>query len=797
MLQEVKEEIQALLISENESLTVEKRRVWHRGNQIKRKDIPETLLALREEEKQLNNELAKHDTLCRTLHYKAAETIDKSWSKQLKLLTGLVHYSEHAISNIKDAANKFNNVLSIALADGRVSSSELVDILNISNDYYNSVRRVYKHSGTLSLDPKLLENMKVESYQSAFEEFKLEPPAKENIDEWVNVIGGWASVALSALQKLRNEALELLLNTEEDVKEAYVNNKSLLPIVNTISLPEEYDILTPGKERDIQRKLGVWDRFFTGDGLVPSIAKFTIAAGILFAAIFYGNYSQKLPFYVYNGLQTNVTVLVDGQSLELGANKSESIQLSYGQEYHVKTLYNDNSIIEELDVSFNEHSAFVYNVANSAVFVKYLIYYGATSIVGSNYDSQTTMLGAKKWFPVDADYILEEAPSTISLSSGSNGETRDVIEAYSNESPDRLLSTIDDENIKEKIIKSRSLWDNGKSKNITEWLYYLNNVEDGKKIVESRLFRNPKELISLRAIQELSDSLSHKTVCEKHMKLANDNPDDADYYYISTRCIEDEDLKNEKFIAGHEKWKNHDWLAFASAYVYSENEEWEKSYNSYKVAAKNNKNLAEVVAMDAERIKRYLNELKNTENYTTIVNNDDIKYYKELENGNIEGGKENVNYVYYLMQKGELQKAFDLAEKFEESSAYNMRLIGASTNATKEMQEKALSFSNEEGVNINSAWSVLGLKVKNKKDYKMTLSTFNSLELESEYLETLINLIKSNQINAVDQHIKELNLRWKAQIYTMASIIRSGDIPKRWKQKAKILLFANEKPFIE
>lgn len=81
-------------------------------------------------------------------------------------------------------------------------------------------------------------------------------------------------------------------------------------------------------------------------------------------------------------MQTNVTVLVDGQSLELGANKSEYIQLSYGQEYHVKTLYNDNSIIEELDVSFNEHSAFDYNVANSAVFVKYLIYYGGNEHCG-------------------------------------------------------------------------------------------------------------------------------------------------------------------------------------------------------------------------------------------------------------------------------------------------------------------------------------------------------------------------------------------------------------------------------
>ena len=294
LLQEIKQEITALEISKNEALTVEKRRIWHRGSQIKRKDIPDILKSLQEEVKDIQKELIEHDVLCRTVHHEVAENLSKDHGDHLKQLTHLVHYAEHGIANINDVANKFNNVLSIALADGNISSSELEDILNAANDYYKVLRNIYKHSETLTLSPELLKNMNVESYVSFFESFELGTPDRANINEWVNYVGGWASAALKALHKLRNESLELLLVTEEEVKQAYFNNKNLENKSNILNIPKDYDTLVPGNERKIQTKLGLWDRFAIGDGLVPSMAKFGISASIVFAAIFLWQLFSKI-----------------------------------------------------------------------------------------------------------------------------------------------------------------------------------------------------------------------------------------------------------------------------------------------------------------------------------------------------------------------------------------------------------------------------------------------------------------------------------------------------------------------
>ncbi len=793
-LQEIQEEINALLISQNESLTLEKRRVWHRGNQIKRKDIPEILKSLKKEQKVIRDALGTHDVLCRTLHYKVAGKLDVNWANYLKTLTHLIHYSEHSITNINDVDRKFNNVLTIALADGNVSSSELTDILNISNDYYNVLSRIYKHSETLKLDTKLLENMKIESYQSAFEEFKLGRPVKENINDWVAVVGGWASLALRALHKLRNEALELLLVKEEDVKNAYFNATALGAVPITSGVPDDYATLLPGNERKIQRKLGLWDRFATGDGLIPSIAKFGVAGGILFAAIFYGSYSQKLPLHIYNGLQTAINVHINNSNISLKPNTSETIQLNYGISYPIKTTTYNGESIEEEDFEFTEHSAFAYNVANAAILVKYPVFYGFENRIPKGI-SDRTILGVKKVLPLEADYILEEPPREISLPSGSRGERKEAIKAFAGESPYDLMTFLEDEVAINKIVKAHSKWDNPDSKYLLNWMYYLRNSKDGIHTIESRLERNPNEFLSLRVMQDLTDSLAHKHICEKHTQLKLDNPDNADYYYLAARCIEDESIKNNTFIKGYKKWKNHSWLAYAAGYVYTEQNNFDKAYKAYRVAAKAS-SLAELISDDAERIKRILN-LKTRKNYKTIVNTESIDFYNSLENGNIEEKKTNPDYVYYLMQKGDLDKAFKRSKDYENIKHYVGYLLAASKGASKEIKQAAINNSEQMGLNLNSVWAATGLAIKENRDYRDYLDGFAQLEEKDEFIPKLIDLIKSRNYTGVDNHIKALRLRWKAQTYVMASVILDGDIPSKWKTIYKAGLFASEKPFLE
>ena len=49
------------------------------------------------------------------------------------------------------------------------------------------------------------------------EEFKLPPPNRENIGDWLNVIDGWVGAAIAAIARLRDAALEQLLLVEGQV----------------------------------------------------------------------------------------------------------------------------------------------------------------------------------------------------------------------------------------------------------------------------------------------------------------------------------------------------------------------------------------------------------------------------------------------------------------------------------------------------------------------------------------------------------------------------------------------------
>ncbi len=794
-LKEVQEEIASLLISQNESLTLEKRRIWHRGNQIKRKDITGVLKELRQEVTTIQKGLSDHDVKCRTVHYLAAEKIDKNGSAYLKELTSLVHYSEHSITNINDVARKFNNVLNVALADGNVSSSELVDILNVSNDYYNVLFRIYKVSETLELNEELLVNMKVASYKSMFEEFKLPRPTKENINDWVNVIGGWTSVALNALHKLRNESLELLLTTEASVKNSFLSNKNLERVKPIVGIPEDYATLTPGSEREIQRKLNFWDRFALGDGIIPSMAKFGVSGGILFAALYFANFSQKLPFYIYNGLQTDVSIVIDNSNISLKPNTFESIQLYYGKTYDIKTkTYKGKEIIENETFEFNDRTAMIYNIANAGVFMEYPVFYGYENRTPSRLNDQTT-LGAKKFLSVKADYILEEPPAQISLSRGSRGERKEAVRGYSRQSADDLTSIVENQEDFENMVKSHSRWDESESKYLADWMYYLRNVENGVETIESRLKTHPNEIVALRLLQDLADSTEYKSVCEKHKKLFFDHPENSDYYYLSTRCIDDEDLKNKKFVEGYKKWNNNTWLAYAAGYIYSQQNDYMNAFKAFTIAAKN-PNLESFVGTESERIRRLLG-LKYKGNFNTLLNSEDYKYYNGLESGDIEGGKDNVNYIYHLIQKGKLEEAYQLSKKYENVKPYTDYLLAASKSINTELKNTILNQEVNSGLNLNSIWGFVGLAVKENKDYKQYLEIFKPLELKENFIETLIGFIQTKNYNRVEEHVSTLNLRWQLQSYVMASVMLKGNIPNTWKGKIKAGLFANERPFLD
>ncbi len=223
-----------------------------------------------------------HDRRCRSAHLTAAAQLGAGWDAYLKGLLSILHYAEHSEANLRDAHGALSNIVSIVTADGRVSSRERKRLLDACAEMHNALRHIYEDEGKLIvLDRTLLRRLKVESWQEALGSFGLPLANEQNLGEWLNAIDGWVSSAGATLSALRQSSLEQLLLVEAQV--ARFVRESMTPgaAPEATKTPATYPLLVPGSERPRQRKFDLWDRFHVADGLIFTLARLTVACGII------------------------------------------------------------------------------------------------------------------------------------------------------------------------------------------------------------------------------------------------------------------------------------------------------------------------------------------------------------------------------------------------------------------------------------------------------------------------------------------------------------------------------------
>ena len=261
--------------------------IRHNGYEYKRKQLK----GLIEEQKQRVAEkeaiVHGHDKKCRTAHLQAAKVLGEDWAEYLKGLMGVLHYSEHTLAEIHDVYGLLKNVTSVILADGKVSSGELKRLLKTGCEVCDVLRSIFKQTIYLRLDSSLLKRLEIESWQEGLGEFSLPYPSNENISEWMQAIDGWFGMMINAFSTLRRETLEQLLTTESYIGHKY-KDKTAIPMEYGVSrIPDKYKRLLPGSERELQKRLDLWDRFQTADGFVGAFSRFTVAASIVGTVLWY------------------------------------------------------------------------------------------------------------------------------------------------------------------------------------------------------------------------------------------------------------------------------------------------------------------------------------------------------------------------------------------------------------------------------------------------------------------------------------------------------------------------------
>jgi Zn-dependent protease with chaperone function len=788
-LRSLEEECQSLKALQEGFLTAPGGIIRHRGKELRRADLQQAIDESQEELERVRSAVLAHDKRCRSVHLSAAKQLGNGWDDYLKGLLAVLHYSEHNEANLHDAYGAMSNVLSVVTADGRVSGGERKRLLNAGIEVHNALRHVHEDEGRrIQLDRTLLRRLKVESWQAALGEFNLPLPDDKNLGDWIQAIGSWVGSAVSVLSALRQAALEQLLLVEAQVAR-FVRTKmqpGAAPAASVI--PAQYPVFVPGSERPRQKKLDLWDRFHVADGMAPTLARLTVACGIIAAVLSVGATVGATLVNVYNGLGRPVTVSIGSDSMRVEPYSHAKLSVSDQDHYAIKTTADSGELIEQFDVDIPSGSSqSIYNVGGASALVEWTAIYGAASA------SKDRVVGPVRWTTTNADFIFEEPPSQIK---GSSGKTRKVMSAYGHESPSVLVQVITDKKQLEGVAAMHAIWDSSDVRNTAHWLEMASSMPQFDQALRARVALQPNDVFTLRAEQDYASDDGRAEVCDRHRSLASAQPGNVDLQYLAVRCIDSDAQRDQAYLDLYAQAPDHRWLALAVAYTRLQQARWQDAAELLDVALKKlPPSVGDRVAMDTLRVRRMLSYDGNVPAAGLARHSDTLKYFVKFESGaELQPGNEK---AYYHLGRGDPNLAAKELAKAPQPDKRILRLAAASDGADSELIAAALALPLTEGIDGDTLLPSLALAMREGADVEAYLAAFPGRENPhaQKVLEFISIARRGGNRNEAEQLLNGVDVTLRAKAYSAALVLQGKRAPKEWRIAASRLLFIPERPY--
>jgi Zn-dependent protease with chaperone function len=764
--------------------------IRYRGRDLKRADLAHALDEVQSELDRAREAVQAHDRRCRSVHLAAAAQLGSGWDAYLKGLVGILHYAEHAEANLRDAHGTLCNTVSVVTADGRVSSGERRVLLNACAEVHNALRHIYEDEGkVVVLDRTLLRRLKVESWEQALGTFNLPLADENNVGEWLNAIDSWVGSAGSALSALRQAALEQLLLAEAQVSRFVRDKMTPAAAPEATKVPEKYPLLVPGSERPRKTKLDLWDRFHVADGVVATLARLTVACGIIAAVLSVGTTVGATLVNIYNGLGRPVTVSIGESSVQVPAFSHAKLMIGNDEDYPVKAMTERGEVIEQFDASIPVGSdETIYNIAGASMLVEWTATYGSVGEVPER------MVGPIRWTTSSADHIFEKPPESISTSRSSDGGTRDVMEAFGHDNPSALLAVLPDEKQQAEVIRTHALWDTSDSHYAAYWLALASRGEGFEEIVRARLKLDPEDVLTLRAEQDARKDL-RAAVCKRHRAMASSHPDSINLQYVSARCVDDDAQRDQAFEALYAKAPNNGWVAAAMGYTHAEHARWSEAMTALNVARQKLPAMTERFSLDTMRLRRMASRDGSAESADLVQQSDTLRYYMALSSG--AGLQPGIDMAYYYVGRGQLDAALKEQMRDPQETARILRLAAASDGASRELIDRALALPVDQGVDPDSIWMALSLALRERRDPAPYVAVVREYQDENaEKVLAFITALRSSANPAdAERMLDGLTMEARGQAYSAAVVMMGRNAPAEWRRAADRLLFVPERPY--
>jgi Zn-dependent protease with chaperone function len=774
--------------------------IRHRGEEIRRADLPSVIARVREERRGLEAELVAHDVSSRRAHLDAARLLGGGWAPYLEHLLALLHFATHASRKLDDAFGYLAHVVDIVLADGHVSASERKRVLEAANDLHVVLSRVFEARGALAPpSPVTARFDRRGGCKVLNQRLGLGEATPENLGDWLAAADGWARGSADDLRVLAETTLDELLEAERHVARSLLDDTDPGAAPEPGAVPSSYPGCVVGAERPRQKRLGAWDRFQLADGVVPGLARLGVASAVLLPAMFFGTSVGTASVHAHNGLSAPVEVTIAGRTETVGPYETKVFEADARGSLHVEARAVDGRLIEAFDAPEVEgFGDYVYNVARAATLVHW------TATYGSAVAPSERPMGAPRWLEASEEVIFEDPPESISTKSG--GGTRTVLTAVSGPdvSPSSALSLAGDPAERSALMEAHLAWEPGGSEALTAWAEVVEDDSPALARLVARAESEPDDLALQVLAFEHAKGEAREAGCARYRARAAEAPDDPGRAYLANLCIEELGARREAVLSWFARDPRHPWLAWSAATVLAGGGSWGDALRAWDVALAGIQTplLASSVASEAIRTRRVAAaagfEVDPSWRVPDRAHFGAVGFLEALD---AEEGADDPPLVlaFRRLRAGDLAGAVTESEKVGGAAASQvLALAGASEGADEPLRERALAL----GTSDLGAPTLGALAALAQREGADAAPFFAALDeaLAPTRIEGLAEALAAPDLGAAPARLEALveghSLRTVALVKAMGVVVLGDRAPKAWRDGARVALFEYERPYL-
>jgi hypothetical protein len=289
--------------------------------------------------------------------------------------------------------------------------------------------------------------------------------------------------------------------------------------------------------------------------------------------------------------------------------------------------------------------------------------------------------------------------------------------------------------------------------------------------------------------------VAHDSVCAKDRQLASAAPNEGRLQYLAARCITDAAERNRAYLGLHEQFPKTVWISFAAAYVMAEEKRWADALPLLE-AVWADPSMASIVAPDVARLRRMLNgpgadvsDLKGS--------SDELAMSVQLETG--EGIESSPYRAYVELKQGRLTQALARAGR-SPVRAQIWPMLAASEGADPTWTDSAFAAASDSSLGTNNIWALIALSELRHLDitrYKALAQRSVGDEDANAIFHFIERLRTTHDPVSEEEALARTSPRARGIGYTVGVVVLGPMAPPAWREGAKRLLFASERPYIK